>query len=106
MDDELSLDGSVRALWGFDGLEDLAQYNEAVANDNFLPRSENGQDSAFNPSVFLNLGAAYQYNKNFKFRLDAINVLGFIDIDINKRNQLATDFYRDEAPSLFIICEV
>lgn len=99
IDDQLSIDGSVRAFWGFDGLEDLAQYNEAVANSNSLPRSENGQDSAFNPSMFLNFGSGYQYDKNFKFRLDAIHVLGFIDIDINKRNHLATDLFRDEAPA-------
>jgi len=92
---------SVRIIWGYPGGEDLADYNSAVLGNNINFPLTDGSDKAWEESVFLNMGVQYQANENTLVRFDALNVLGFFDEDLNKRNAFQrTSMFRNEAPAV------
>lgn len=102
-----SVDGSVRVEWSFPGDEDFLKYR----NDNpqngpgTPPSSVAGWDEPYGPSVFVNMGCEYRFNNNATLRLDAYNVLGWIDRQLNKRGYLGGIWegqYRAEAAALGI----
>jgi iron complex outermembrane receptor protein len=101
-DRKWSGDASVRVDWNFPGDQDLLRH----ANDNpvnGLPSSYEGWKEPYGPSVFLNLGLQCKLNQNATVRLDAYNVLGWIDHAFNKRDFIANYWqgdYRAEAASL------
>ena len=98
--------GSVRYLWGYAGAEDMAQYNKEILNNsegNLPILGDTASKRAFEESVFVNLGLEYRPHKLTTLRLDALNVLGWLDEDLNKRNMFwSTGEYRDDAPSIAI----
>ena len=109
----MDFSASLRILSNFDGLKnmgsvytDLSQVEPEVARPNFASRQDlfPGYEAAFRPNAYLNLGARYQLTSKIGLSLDIHNALGFIDEDLNKRNQLAgrgVD-YRIEAPAFSI----
>ena len=96
--------GSVRYLWGYPGALDMAQYNKEILNNSNTPiLDDTASKRAFEESVFVNLGLEYRPHKLTTLRLDALNVLGWLDEDLNKRNMFwSTGEYRDDAPSIAI----
>ncbi|MHC4216217.1 MAG: TonB-dependent receptor domain-containing protein, partial [Planctomycetota bacterium] len=105
IDPKWSLDGSLRLYWGFPGAEDWSDYNnsliESTGEAESYTLADPGYSKAWRPSVFVNLGLEYNPTKNLTIRLDANNILGWIDKDLNKRNfHLRMSEYRSEAPAI------
>ncbi|MCV6637973.1 TonB-dependent receptor, partial [Candidatus Albibeggiatoa sp. nov. NOAA] len=93
------IDGSARIYWGFDGAKAFSDYNNA----NNTPYNRNpDNDDPYGASIFVNLGIQHQLNDNIKLRLDAYNILGWIDDTYNKRlfGFNAYGDYRAHAPAL------
>jgi len=89
-------DMSLYTYWGYPGREDFVDYREADTG----ATESYAHDDAFSPSVFLNLGVEYKPRKNMTLRVDGHNLLGWIDPQFNKRQQLAhrwvPGFYRQQ----------
>ena len=65
-----------------------------------------GEDIAFEESIFVNLGLEYQHNEQLRLQLNTHNILGWLDEDLNKRNYMfLMDTYRNEAPSVSLTLE-
>jgi outer membrane receptor for ferrienterochelin and colicin len=95
----LSADASLNILWGYPGAEAYVDYNNAGPQSTNQGLSD-GRTDAFQESIFANLGLKYQLTDKLTIRADAINLAGWFDEDLNKRNahQLVGS-YRIEAPS-------
>jgi iron complex outermembrane receptor protein len=78
VDEKISVDGSLRILWGFPGADWYNKFRNAVAG---VPRVDR---SIFGGNVLLGLGLTYNVNKNLDLRLDGYNLLGFFDKDLNQ----------------------
>lgn len=100
-DKRWSSSASLRLYWGFPGAEDLANFFNGQTTKKSVPRTDAGFDDAFGVNAYLNLGLQYKPVEDYTFRLDAFNTLGWIDIDLNKRNFIPqVSDYRSEAPAL------
>ena len=98
LDDEWSLDGSLRVYWGFPGREDFDEYNPSPVNS---PVIEPGWEKAYRANVYLNLGLQYAPSNNLTVRIDGYNLLGIFDEDLNKRNYYnGFGDYRSHAPAV------
>jgi outer membrane receptor for ferrienterochelin and colicins len=82
VDDKLSLDSSLIVYWDNPGGEDYAKMRRIASASNYDPRSRD----VFYNNWYLNLGLQYQYSKNLTLRMDAYDILGLFDQDLNKRN--------------------
>jgi iron complex outermembrane receptor protein len=107
LNEKLSIDGSTRVDWNFPGDKDFLKFGNLNPKqgdpfNGFPPSSVPGWNP-FGPSIFVDLGVQYKFNEHATLRLDAYNVLGWINRNYNKRDFLATQWYgqfRDEAPAL------
>jgi outer membrane receptor for ferrienterochelin and colicin len=81
MNEKWSSDSSLVVYWNCPGGEDYAKQRRSVAESAYDPRSRD----AFYNNWYLNLGLQYQYSKNLTLRMDAYNILGWFDQDLNKR---------------------
>lgn len=100
--EKLSANASAVAYWGYPGAEDFANFNN---NDLGNSRFTSGyiSDSAYRESIFVNMGAQYNFNKDTTFNIHLHNVLGWFERGYNKRNAfLRSDLYRVDAPSVSI----
>jgi iron complex outermembrane receptor protein len=77
--DKLSLDSSLITYWNSPGGEDYAETRSYAYN----PRASN----VFYNHWYLNLGLQYQYSKNLTMRMDAYNILGLFDDNLNARRE-------------------
>ncbi len=103
IDDQWTLDGSLRVYWGFPGMRDYNRYNPYVMSDNpdALPVIEPGWEKAYRSNWYLNLGLQYRPSENLTVRLDGYNLLGLFDKDLNKRNYYsAPGDYRSHAAAV------
>jgi outer membrane receptor for ferrienterochelin and colicins len=105
-DQHLSADGSVQVNWGYPGSKDYMLWhtttNPGGLGDATNPASWN---EPFGISALLNLGAAYKFDEHATLRLDAYNVLGWIDRSLNKTMVLGSLFegaYRAQSPAIVI----
>jgi iron complex outermembrane receptor protein len=101
----LSADASLRIEWGFPGDKDFLRfYNDNPPNGPGTPTAAvSNWNEPYTPNYFLNLGAEYRFDEHAVVRLDAYNVLGWIDHAFNKRQFLGGDFegeYRADAAAL------
>ncbi len=98
-----NLSSSLRAYWGFPGAEDLAEYNQSL-DPNFsgsIAQADPGYTEAFGPNVYLDFGYQQRWNKHLSWRVDLYNVLGWCDIELNKRNYInRLGSYRSEAAAV------
>ena len=85
-----NLNGSVVASFGYDGRRDMFQGLEQRVIDSKI---DNGV-------VRLNLGVGYQFNDQFKFNVNAHNILGWLDRDINNRFIRGGVDYRPDVASI------
>jgi outer membrane receptor for ferrienterochelin and colicins len=95
-DQHLSVDGNVQVLWGFAGDRDVLEYNNSTSS----PAESYGSasSSAFDSSVYVNLGAQYAFDSHSSIRVDAYNVAGWFDQTLNKY-QSYKGVYRVAAPA-------
>jgi outer membrane receptor for ferrienterochelin and colicin len=98
LDDQWTFNGSLRVYWGFPGLE---AYENYTGGD----RVQDGWEKTYRGSYFLDLGLQYKANKHLQVAMNAYNVLGIFDSDLNKRNYIETSGaagadFRDAAPAL------
>lgn len=97
LNDQWTLDGSMRIYWQFPGMEDYTRYLYDQAPANYKPTNEDWDD-AFDGNYYLNLGLQYQPNDDLTFRVDGYNLLGIFDKDLNKRNYVSD--FRSHAPAV------
>jgi outer membrane receptor for ferrienterochelin and colicin len=120
LDDNLTLDASLRIYWGFPGMEDFDEYypftgpgaattvgtyGDATPYPLQHPVIVPGWDRAYCANVYLNLGLQYKPSDNLVVGLTGYNLLGLFDKDLNKRNYIETkgagDF-RSHAPAVSV----
>jgi len=105
VNDRTSIDGSLQVYWGFPGGEDLGLYNALVlgGSSKSIALSYPGYTQSYMGNVYLNFGLERRPYENLVLRLDFYNVLGWLDKDLNKRNQVnRVSEYRAEAASIGI----
>jgi iron complex outermembrane receptor protein len=98
-----NLSGSLRVYWAFPGARDLAQYNETLAPSfsGSIAQADPGYDKAFEANVYLDAGYQYHWTQHIAWRLDLYNILGWFDVDLNKRNYInRVADYRPEAAAV------
>jgi len=106
LNSRLSWWSSLRVFWGMPGAVDLADYNRQELRGSATLRLEGlplYKDSkrAFEESVYLDTGAAYQWSDAISVNFHLYNLLGLMDEDYNKRNHFQrTSQYRDAEPSV------
>ena len=89
---------SARIYWAFPGAQDYSDYHEAEGD---AARFGYDDDTAFGGSYFVNTGLHYQATEKLTLRLNAYNILGWIDKDYNKRSYIKRFAdYRSEAASV------
>ena len=81
LSDTVSVDGSVRAYWGYPGFQDYTRYTE----DYYAPLVPGANHKHFGPTFFTNLGFEYRPMDGMIMRLDGHDLLGFFDHDNNQR---------------------
>jgi outer membrane receptor protein involved in Fe transport len=102
VDDCTNLSSSLRVYWGFPGARDLTMYNGTLPTPSgSIGSADPGYDKAFEASVFLDFGYQRRLTEHLSWRLDLYNVLGWADIDLNKRNYINRNSdYRSEAAAV------
>ena len=100
--DRLNLSSSLRVYWGFPGAEDLAAFNETLPTvSGAIAQSDPGYSKASRANVYLDFGSQYRWTEHISFRTDFYNVLGWFDINLNKRNYInRVTEYRPEAAAV------
>jgi outer membrane receptor protein involved in Fe transport len=87
IDPKWSVDGSLQIMWGYQGGEDNMKFHNTDAyylSKHTLPDAVDGYDDAFGMTAFLNMGVQYKLDKHATVRLDAYNILGWVDETLNK----------------------
>lgn len=100
-DEQWSSFASLRSFWDLDGTEAMADYNRIEHSNaiSILPRTD-GRNEAFESRHYLNLGLSWQ-ERSTTLRLQAYNVLGWHDKELNRRNTFSrAGQYRTEAAAL------
>lgn len=97
-----NLSTSLRVYWGFPGARDLTMYNNSLPTPSgSIGTADPGYDKPFGASVFLDFGYQRRLTDHWSWRLDLYNVLGWADIDLNKRNYINRNSdYRSEAAAV------
>ena len=90
--DKLNFTGSIVSHLGVDGRRDMWE--------GFLGQEVSSKID--DPILLLSLGADYKLGKSVKVRVDAHNILGWVDRDLNNRLIRGTSEYRPDVPSLSI----
>jgi outer membrane receptor protein involved in Fe transport len=102
LDCNTNVSTSLRVYWSFPGARDLAAYNRTLPTPSgSIGQADPGYDKAYGASVFLDAGYQKRLTDHLSWRLDLYNILGWADIDLNKRNYInrSTD-YRSEAAAV------
>jgi len=101
LDDDWTLDGSLRIYWGFPGLESYNEYNPGTMGQGSTPAIEPGWEKGYRGNYYLNMGLQCQPSKRLTLRLDGYYLLGIFDRDLNKRNYYTSlGDYRSHAPAI------
>jgi outer membrane receptor protein involved in Fe transport len=104
LDDQWTVDGSLRVYWGFPGHEDFTKYmHDYYAAGQVWPDSAAapGWERSYRADTYLNLGVQYEANKNLVLRLNGYYLLGLLNEDFNKRIYGGNNpTYRSHAPAV------
>jgi len=98
---------SLRIFWGIPGAKDMSAYNNTLyASPDTIQKYKFtvlDTNNAIKQSIYLNTGITYKPNKTTDIALNAYNILGIFDEDLNKRNFFQqVSHYRNAAPSISI----
>jgi hypothetical protein len=88
----LNFTGSIVSHLGVDGRRDMWE--------GFLGQEVSSKID--DPILLLSLGADYKLDKSVKVRVDAHNILGWVDRDLNNRFIRSRSEYRPDVASLSI----
>jgi len=108
VDQHLSLDGNIQVMWGYPGGKDFMLWHNQQAltglglGDASNPASWN---KPYGISATLNLGAQYKFDQHSTLRVDAYNVLGWVDKTLNKDMVLGSLWegaFREQSPAFSI----
>ncbi len=102
LNDQWTLDGSLRIYWGFPGLKELNKYQASITSD---PIMEPGWEKAYRGNYYLNLGLQYKPDDDLTVGITGYNLLGIFDKDLNKRNYLSDPDYRCQAAAVGVWVE-
>jgi iron complex outermembrane receptor protein len=97
---------SYRIYWGFPGGKDLTEYNNFLLATTGTPTtslglSDEGYHKAFQGNFYMDFGIQRKIRDCGVIRVDFYNVLGWLEIDWNKRNYLnRLSEYRAEAAAV------
>ncbi len=101
-----SASSSLRVYWGFPGGLDQALHNAQILADTgranaSLGLVDPGNTDPFQANVYWDCGLERRLTKSSAIRLDLYNILGWFEIDLNKRNYiLRPSEWRAEAPAV------
>lgn len=100
LDDQWTLDGSLRIYWGFPGLKDWDRYRRSTWTDGWrYPIADPNIEEPYRGNYYLNLGLQYKPSQSLTLGVNGYYLLGIFDEDLNKRNS-SNCSYRDHAPAL------
>jgi outer membrane receptor protein involved in Fe transport len=96
---DVNLSTSLRVYWGFPGADDLAAFNNTLpVISPAIAQADPGYTKASRANVYLDAGYQHRWNDHITWRADLYNLLGWFDIDLNKRNYInRVTEYRPEA---------
>ena len=103
-----SMSSSLRVYWGFPGAKDQARHNQQIFDMTGTPNGslafvDPGHTDPFKANVYWNAGLERRFSDHFTVRADLYNILGWLDIELNKRNYiLRPSEYRAEAAAVGI----
>ncbi len=94
--EKLKLHSTLRAYWGFDGLQDRL---DLIMQEGFRSRFiDEGWDEATGKQIFLNAGLQWRASDDVSINFNLYNLMGLIDKKYNKRVYFNTlGDYRSEA---------
>lgn len=95
LNDQWTMDGSMRIYWGFPGMKDYDEFLRSTG-DTFV---ESGWERSYRGNYYLNLGLQYEPTEDLTLRVDGMNLLGIFNEDLNKRNYNG-EMYRSHAPAV------
>jgi len=114
LNDEWTLDASLRIYWGFPGMKDFDEYYPYTTSEGAddssdysitHPVIEDGWERAYRGNYYLNLGLQYKPSNDLTIGVTGYNLLGIFNKDLNKRNYVETkgagDF-RSHAPAVAV----
>jgi outer membrane receptor protein involved in Fe transport len=91
----LSFNGSLITYYGFDGRRD---YYEGLIGRDVSDRIDDSR-------ITINLGSEYKIIESMYFRINAHNILGWVDQDYNNRQFYDASEFRPDVPSLSLSFE-
>lgn len=110
INENISIDTSLRVFWKFNGAKEWGEYNNEQANlaqeqsaklDFEKLSSKFGYDKMSGTSAYWDIGYRQSFSKSLLIHLNLHNVLGWFNKDLNKRNMLKrTADYRILAPAI------
>lgn len=106
LNEQWTLDGSLRIYWGFPGTKDYDDYwpYAGEGKDPPYPIIERGWKKTYRGNYYLNLGLQYKPREDLTIGIYGYNLLGIFDKDLNKRNYNTTGggggTYRSHAPAV------
>jgi iron complex outermembrane receptor protein len=77
LNDQWTLDSSLRVYWGFPGRKDWTKYWSNLTAP--------GWERAYRPDYYLNAGVQYEQSKHLTLRLDSYYLMGLFNTDFNAR---------------------
>jgi len=97
-----NISSSLRVYYGFPGGRDLADYNRTLGTPSgSISQADVGYNKSFRGNYFLDFGLQREWTEHITLRADLYNVLGWCDINLNKRNYInRVDTYRPEAATV------
>ncbi len=102
--EQFSVNGNIQVMWDYQGSEDWLNYanSQPFFGAGTPGSSVPNYTQPFGVTAYLNLGAEYKLGEHSTIRLDAYNVLGWIDPTLNKDDVLGgvwAGAYRVQSPA-------
>jgi outer membrane receptor for ferrienterochelin and colicins len=106
LNDHLSIDGNIQAMWGYRGSLDYLDYKDTMPYFSGGPTDgAPGYKQPFGTTAYLNLGTEYKFDEHQSLRFDVYNILGWFDYRLNKDDVLGPNWsgnYRVQSPAVAV----
>jgi hypothetical protein len=85
---------------GFPGAKDYSHYAATLTSaPSAVPLSDPGNNTAYGPNLYVNMGLEYHPSKNWTFRVDAYNLESLVDPKLSKVNYILRESEYNEQPA-------
>jgi hypothetical protein len=85
---------------GFPGAQEYAQYAATLTPPpSGVPLSAAGNNVAYGPNVYVNLGVEYKPSEQISLRVDGYNLVALGDMSLSKRNNILRESEYSEMPA-------